>query len=324
MSTPTPMRIIDEATVASVISLDDVIAIVEQAFARDAAGQHIVFPVVRERLPAPHTGIFGIKSGLAGDVLGLKAGGFFAANRGKGNLPHQSTIVLFDPDSGRATAVIGANLITGLRTGAAGALGAKHVARHRDRVAAIIGCGAQGRWQLRALSRVRELDRVVVWDRTPAKATAFAEAMAAELRLDVAAVPTVEAACAEAGLLVTTTPGAGPVVMGEWIRPGHHISAIGADTAGKRELDPAILARAILVADNAAQSRTIGEGQFLPAGKDVFCELGQIIAGTAEARTGPEDITVFDATGVNFQDLVVAQAVLERCVDVGLGTLATL
>ena len=318
------LRIIDEAAVAALVDMDDVIAIIEAAFAADARGVHHAYPVVRERLPQPRTGIFGVKSGLAGDVLGLKAGGFFPANRAIGKMPHQSTIVLFDPESGRSRAVIGGNLITGLRTGAAGAVAAKHLARPDATRAAVIGCGAQGRMQARALARVRPLTAIAVWDVVNDGAVAFARDLSAELGIPVTVAGSVEAAVADADIVVTATPGAGPVLLAPWVRPGQHITAIGADTAGKQELDPAILGRARVFVDNRVQATTIGECQFLPASASIIAEVGEVVGGIAQGRSSATDVTVFDATGVNFQDLVVAAAVLERAEAAGLGVVATL
>src|SRR5689334_17720047 len=114
------VRVISEALVASSLTLDEVIDLIERAFAADANGDHRNFAVVRERLAPAHDGIFGIKSGLAGATLGFKAGGFWMGNRARGLPPHQSTMVLFDPDTGQPVAFVSANQITGLRTGAAG------------------------------------------------------------------------------------------------------------------------------------------------------------------------------------------------------------
>lgn len=323
------VRVIPDALVGQVIALDEVIAIVEAAFAADAAGRHRSFPVVRERLPAPLTGIFGVKAGLAGAVLGLKAGGFFPANRPLNQPPHQSTMVLFDPETGRAVALLGANRITGLRTGAAGAVAARYLAREDARVAALIGCGAQGRMQLRALRHVRPLASVRIWDRDERAAIALARELGSEIGvpIDIAAGP--EQAIGGADIVITATPGETPVVEDGWIVAGQHVTAIGSDTAGKQELATAILRRVRLVVDSLAQAETLGETQHLPRigfepAAVVHAELGEVVVGTKPGRDAADQITVFDATGVTFQDLVVAEAVFRRCVERGLGTSVSL
>ena len=323
------LRVISDELVGQVIALDEVIEIVEAALAADAAGQNRLFPVVRERLPVPLTGIFGVKAGMAGNVLGLKAGGFFPANRALSQPPHQSTMLLFDPETGRAVALVGANRITGLRTGAAGAVAAKYLARKDAGVAALIGCGAQGRMQLRALRHVRRLESARVWDRDVVAAAAVANELGAELGIQVSVATGPDAAISGADIVITATPGEAPVIEDGWIVAGQHLIAIGSDTAGKQEISTRILARSCLVVDNYAQAVTLGETQHLPRiGLNptdiVYAELGEIVEGTKPGRESAEQITVFDATGVTFQDLVVADAVFRRCVEQGLGTTVTL
>jgi alanine dehydrogenase len=319
------VRAISDELVGSVITLVEVIELIEGAFAADADGEHRNFPVVRERLAPAHNGIFGIKSGIAGRTLGFKAGGFWPDNRARGVLPHQSTMVLFDPDTGQPISLIGANRITGLRTGAAGAVAARHLARASSRSAAILGCGAQGRMQLRALAQVLRLDRVSVWDKFPEAATAFAAELGNELGVQIGAAADAECAVRGVDLIVTATPGEGPVLQNDWVEPGQHINAIGADTAGKQELETEILLRSSLFVDNRQQALTLGESQHLGKKVDnpdarICAELGEVILGTKLGRQRDDEITVFDATGVTFQDLVVAGEIFRRCQERGLGT----
>lgn len=323
------VRAIADSLVGEVITLDEVIALIERGFAADAKGEHRNFPVVRERLAPAHNGIFGIKSGIAGTILGFKAGGFWPGNRERGVLPHQSTMVLFDPDSGQPIALISANRITGLRTGAAGAVAAKYLARPESTKAAIIGCGAQGRTQLKALARVMSLQQVCVWDKVRAAAESFAEELGAETGLAIHIVADPESAIRSADIVVTTTPGEGPVVKDDWIAPGTHVTAVGADTAGKQELESALLARSTLVVDNRQQALTLGESQHLKAISAnpealIHAELGEIVAGLRPGRSSATEITVFDATGVTFQDLVVAGAIYDRCEAGDLGQVVEL
>jgi len=319
------VRVIPDELVARIIGIDDAIALVEAAFAADARGAHQNFPVVRERLPDPFGGVFGIKSGfVVGDgILGLKAGGYWPGNRAAGLPPHQSTILLFDPASGRPAALIGANAITGLRTGAAGAVAAKYLARPDAASAGLIGCGAQGRRQLAALAKVRPLRRVRVWDRAPDAAAVLAADLGPSLGVPIELAPDAEGVVRSSDIVVTATAAGGVVVRDAWVRPGQHLTAIGADTVGKQELDPAILRRSTLVVDSRAQAARLGETQHLAtdAGSTdpVHAELGEIVAGRAPGRRGPEEITVFDATGVTFQDLVVAAEAWRRCRAAGLG-----
>jgi len=320
------LRVIPDALVEAVIGIDEAIELVEAAFAADAAGAHVSFPVVRERLLSPFAGIFGVKSGLASGtgILGLKAGGFWAANRARDLAPHQSTVLLFDPATGRPVALLGANALTGLRTGAAGAVAARHLARPDADRAGLIGCGVQGRMQLRALARVRRLRTVRLWDRNPHAAASLAGELAGALDGEILLEATPAAVVAASDIVVTATPGAQVVIEERWTRPGLHVTAVGADTAGKQELDPRLVARATLVVDNRAQAATLGEAQHLPPGAAVPAELGEVVAGLRPGRTRPDEVTVFDATGVTFQDLVVAEAVRRRCEEEERGVLVDL
>lgn len=324
MSSASRVRVVPDEVVARIMSLGEVIDLIERAFADDARGVHRNFGVVRERLAPAHDGIFGIKSGLAGNTLGLKAGGFWLGNRARGIPPHQSTMVLFDPDTGCPTAFVGANRITGLRTGAAGAVAARHLARDNAGRVALIGCGAQGTMQLRALALSRTLTSVQLWDANRDAAVALRDAFAAESGVPVEIGADPESMVRTAEIVVTATPASGPVVMADWAAPGQHITAVGADTAGKRELDTPLLLRSRLVVDNRQQALTLGETQHLRGLVDdpeaeIAAELGEVVAGSARGRQSDEDITIFDATGVTFQDLVVAAEIVRRAEEANEG-----
>jgi ornithine cyclodeaminase/alanine dehydrogenase-like protein (mu-crystallin family) len=164
---------------------------------------------------------------------------------------------------------------------------------------------------------------VHVWGRNPAAVASYVAAWQAN-DIDARAAGSLEDALATADVVVTTTPSTAPLVMDAWIRPGTHINAIGSDGAGKRELDPALIRRAKFVADKAAQSRTIGELQQFAgdAPQDrppLHAELGQICAGLRAGRENREEITIFDSSGVSFQDLVVADFLARHAREHGLG-----
>jgi ornithine cyclodeaminase/alanine dehydrogenase-like protein (mu-crystallin family) len=234
-------------------------------------------------------------------------------------------MLLFDPESGRVTALVGANRITGMRTGAAGAVAVKHLARQDADTVALIGCGAQGTMQLRAVAKVRKLTLARVWDRDPEAASRLANALGSELPFAVEVADGPENAVRGADIVITTTPGEAPVIEDGWVAAGQHVNAIGSDTAGKQEIATRVLTRSRLVVDNRAQAATLGETQHLasigiePIGA-ISAELGEVVAGMAPGRQSATEITVFDATGVTFQDLVVADAVYRRCLERGLGT----
>jgi ornithine cyclodeaminase/alanine dehydrogenase-like protein (mu-crystallin family) len=258
-----------------------------------------------------------------GDVLGLKAGGYWTGNHSKGLPGHLAVMVLLDPASGAATAVMAANTITRLRTAAGGAIAAKHLSRKNSEVVAIIGAGDQARAQLEALLLCRKISKVMVWARRAEAAENFASLWKG-FSLEVRAVRDIRKATADADVVITATNSRAPLVTLGAIRAGTHISAVGSDGRGKQELEVAILQNSKLVVDKASQSLTIGELQHavtqgLDAAAMIYAELGEICAGLKPRRETEDEITVFDSSGVSFQDLVVAGYLLRRARSERLG-----
>lgn len=314
------MLIIPEALIADLVTPEDAFAAVEATFAAMARGEAGNFPVVREALGEGRQ--YGFKSGFdrAGGILGLKAGGYFPGNAGRGITNHQSTVYLFDPDSGRPTAMVGGNLLTALRTAAASAISIDRLARPDAKVLGIVGAGHQAGFQLRAAARVRRFERVVAWNLHPEMLPRLG-AVAAELGLPFAAV-SLDRLGAEADVIVTITSSPAASLLDAHVRPGTHLACMGTDTKGKQEVEPALLARARLFTDEVAQSVSIGEAQHaiaagLIAEADIT-PLGAVIAGLADGRRSAAEVTVFDGTGVGLQDLAVAQAAVTRAVERGV------
>lgn len=314
------IRLISDDEVRRLVPLPAAVDLVEQAFQADALGGSQAFAVVRTAVDG-HDGIFGIKSGrlFEPDSLGLKAGGYWRANpKRHGIAAHQSTIVLFEPATGRPEALLRANYITEARTGAAGAVAAKALANTDAGVVAVVGAGGQARAQVEALSARFALREVRIAARRPDAARALADAWrAAPYRVVVE--EDVASACRGADIVVTTTPSFDPVVSDDWISPGTHVNAIGSDTTGKGELDARLFERALFFVDSEDQSRTLGEGQRLGERATVAGTLGGVLTGNEAGRVAREDVTVFDSTGVTFQDLVMARYAFDRARDVDVG-----
>lgn len=317
------MLIISEPLAQKLVSVEDAIEAVASTFAAMARGEARNYPVVRE-VVGHADAVYGVKAG--GDVsapfLGLKAGGYWPHNLGRGLSNHQSSTLLFDPDTGRASALVSANYLTGIRTGAASALATRALSREDASVLGIIGTGGQSLHQLRATTAVRRITKVHAWDMNPEMSARFARTLG-EMGIDCAAEPTAEAVARAAGIIVTVTPSQQPILMRDWIRPGTHISAMGADTKGKQELDPALVAAARVFVDEAAQAVSIGDCQHaFSAGliaQAQLTPLGAVLAGMAKGRQSETEITLFDGTGVALQDLVVADLAVRRARDSGLG-----
>lgn len=303
--------ILSKADVAARLNVADAIPWVEDAFAALHRGESTLFPAVREAI-AEHDGIFGVKSGYlhSQGMIGLKAGGYWLHNAQRGETNHQSVMLLFDPATGIPVCLLDANWLTGVRTGAAGAVAIRHLARRSAAVLGLIGAGAQAYSQALGAAAVRPLRRIVLCDRRPEAAGALAQRLQAELGISCAVAPSPEAVCAEAEIITTVTPSTSPVLQAAWIRPGTHINAFGADTRGKQELDTRILAGgALLVVDDLAQCTVMGETQHLPGDPAAYVHatLGQVVTGERPGRTDEAQVTVFDATGVSVQDLIVAR-----------------
>jgi alanine dehydrogenase len=316
------MLVIPERLARDLVSVEDAIAAVADAFAAAHAQKARSYPVVREAVGHVDA-VFGVKAGYDGSLpaLGLKAGGYWPRNAAAGRGNHQSSTLLFDPDSGQATALVGANYLTGVRTGAASALASRYLARPEASVLGLIGAGAQSIHQFRAAVAVRPIARVLAWDPDKSNLAAFGRAVAAHgLAFET---PDIAEVARRADVLITITPSRAALVRREWIRPGTHINAMGADTAGKQELEPELVAAANLVVDDAEQAITIGECQHayrlgLIDRDRLRWTLGAVISGVF-ARRSPEEITLFDGTGVALQDLAVAALAVRRAKERSVG-----
>lgn len=310
------LLLLDAAAVALHLRADAVLAAVREAFVLHSRQQGRVFPVIRETLATG--GVFGIKAGdvPAENLLGFKAAGFWPANRAAGGEPHQATIMLLDPATGRPVCIIDGNAITTARTGAAGALGLRQLARPDSASLCVFGTGVQARAQaeyaLRVLPHLRQLRYVSSNGQPHAAFEAVFDG-----RIAIAHVPDADAAVAASDVVITATPGRGPLFGAGAVRPGTHISAIGADTRGKRELPEGLLALARLVVDDVAQARSIGEAQWAP---DTPCQtLGDLLDGRAAPARSASDITVLDLTGLALQDLTVARLIYRQALAAGSG-----
>jgi ornithine cyclodeaminase len=314
------MRIVPEAEIAGLMSEDAAFDAVEAVFAAMSRGEARNFPVVREDIGYAGA-LYGFKSGFdrANGVLGLKSGGYWPENAEKGLTNHQSTVVLFDPDTGQPQALVGGNHLTALRTAAASAVSIKHLSRPDARVLGMVGAGHQSAFQMRAAVRQRDFDRVVGWNMHPEMLPRLAQT-AEELGLPFEAVD-LDDLGAQADVIVTITSSFSALVQGSQVRPGTHVACMGTDTKGKQELDPAILEYARVFTDEVAQAVSIGECQHaVGAGRiseSAITAIGDVITGNRPGRMSADDVTVFDGTGVGLQDLAVAARAVALAVSRG-------
>ncbi len=303
------MLIVTEETCKEVVGRADTFTAVESVFAAMARGDAYNFPVIREAIG--HAGaLYGFKSGFdrAGLVLGLKSGGYWPGNMEKGLTNHQSTVFLFDPDTGQLHALVGGNYLTALRTAAASSISISHLARKDAKVLGMVGAGHQAGFQLRAAVEQRDFEKVIAWNLHPEMLPALGK-VAEEIGLPFETVER-EQLGAEADVIITITSAHKALMMRDWVKPGTHLACMGTDTKGKQEIDPALIAAATLFTDEIAQSISIGECQHAIAAGLVAAEaitpIGRVISGNHPGRTSDDEITLFDGTGVGLQDLAVA------------------
>ncbi|MCE9681695.1 ornithine cyclodeaminase family protein [Halomonas alkalisoli] len=318
------MIVISEQEAQTLISMDDAIAAMEAAFLSLFVNEAFSFPVVREALD-PQPAVFGVKSGRdrKSDTLGLKVGGYWSENHKNGKSNHQSCTLLLNTKNGEPAALLSSNYLTGLRTAAIAGLATRYLTEPYASSLALIGAGGQALFQLKAMLAVRPIRKLFISSRSLPKAEKLA-AEATELGVADISIVSAEAACREASIITTITPSSEPVVFTEWISPGTHINAVGSDTRGKKELDPLLLTKSVIVVDNWLQASKLGECQSLQVDQrealpnNVYL-LSSLVGHDIALKESSEDITVFDSTGLAIQDLAIARLALDKAISSNRG-----
>ncbi|MGI6584891.1 MAG: ornithine cyclodeaminase family protein [Lutisporaceae bacterium] len=320
--------LLNKDEVASLINLDAILAAVEdgyRSFNRGLVFQPDIMDIV---LPGTHKGL-DFKAGLdmGGGYISIKASsGGYDKNPELGLPIGMNTVLLFEAETSALKCIMDGTWITGCRTGAAGAISVKYLARADAEKLCVIGAGRQARRQLLAMSRVRKLTEVRVWDAMPEFLDAYVKEMSEETGLNIRKCTTAEEAVRGADIVVTTTRGrSGPIVKKEWIQPGTHIAAIGADTQGKQELHADVYAGAKVVNDSIELCTNRGETyNAVKAGiirpEDIHAEIGEIILGKKPGRENPDEVTIFDTVGMAIQDNVMAAMLYKGALEKGIGT----
>lgn len=257
------------------------------------------------------------------DITGVKIVNVHPDNREKGLPSVMALVVLNSTETGQPLAVMDGTYLTDLRTGAAGGVAAKYLARKDSHVVGIVGAGNQAKTQLMALSLVFDIHQVKVYDISKDRAEEFRGEMMQQMGAEIIVASSVEGTC-DCDILVTVTPVREPIVRSEWIKPGTHINAIGADAAGKEELDPMLLTRAKVIVDDIVQASHSGEvnvplSDGVITSDDIWAEIGEVVAGVKVGRDGESEITVFDSTGLAIQDIATATIVYNAAKERGWG-----
>lgn len=313
--------------VRRLISMKEVIAAVEEAYRAFNSGQVIQPPYVGIDLP-PHRGEIDFKTGYnqGNEVISMKASsGGFKNNPEEYGVPNgMGTVLLFDGRSGALICAMDGSLLTGLRTGACGAVSVKALARKNARRITSIGTGNQARMQIRAIREVMKIEEIHAWDHHAQTLARFKADIESEFDIPVVMASSKQAAVEQADILVTTTRGKGSLVEAAWVKPGTHIVAIGTDQRGKQEFDPEVFRGAKVVVDSTVQCVEKGETQhpiarnIMTAG-DIHAEIGEILLGRKPGRESDEEITLFDSTGMAIQDNTTAARIYRNAVEGGVG-----
>ena len=312
----------NEAEIRAVITAADSVAAIREAFRADGEGRTTVPDVINLAIPGTQ-GEFHIKTAHVAGIphIAVKVASGFYDNPARGLPTGTGLMALFDASTGMPVAMLFDNgYLTDVRTGAAGAVAAECLARPQVETVGVIGSGVQARHQVRCLREVRRFTRLVAWSIDPDGLGAYCHEMREELGVEVCAAADAQAVARAADVLITATPSRGPIVMEGWVRPGTHVTALGADGPGKQELEARLLASAdLVVVDRLSQCRRLGELQHALAAMlmcegDVHAELGDVVAGKKPGRTTDRQITIADLTGVGFQDTAIASLAYQKLI----------
>lgn len=325
---PREVTVLTETDLRGLVELDlPAIEVVERAFAVLASGR-VVMPPILSMVIAEANGEVDVKTayipGFEGFAIKVSPGFFDNPKIGLPSL--NGLMILFSAKTGLVQALLLDNgYLTDVRTAAAGAVAARHLAPALVDVAGVIGTGVQARLQMEAAHLVRPFRKLLVWGRDEQKARSCAADLGVRLGIPAQAMADPARLVAESQLVVTTTPAEHPVIKAEWLHAGLHITAMGSDQSGKNEIEPAALAAADLyVCDRVAQCELLGElRSAIAAGVwqgGTPPELGEIVAGRQKGRVSDDQITICDLTGTGAQDTAIATFAVDAARRAGAGS----
>ncbi len=330
------VRVLNQENIKEVLDMDAVINAVEKVYVLKCQKKADVFPMVFHEFERGVADM-DIKSGYLedADIFGLKLVSWFGENSKKGLAPLIGTTLVFDGKTGIPKGLLSAEYVTGMRTGAAGAIGAKYLARKKSESMLMVGTGHQALFQIGAvLTAMPGIRKVMVHSpRTKGKAEKFClsakerlEKMFPGLAFDAGfeAVVDLEEAVKRSDIIITATPSREPMILKDWVKPGTHISCIGADMSGKQEIDERLYGVARAFVDDWGQAASVGETETavnngIVSLEKPLPEIGGVIAGKISGRTNDDDITIFDSTGIALQDLMVSKLALDMAESLGIG-----
>ncbi|MDA8351671.1 MAG: cyclodeaminase [Firmicutes bacterium] len=315
---------IRDAVALNVATVDGV----EKGFSALVEGRVRMPPILRVDIPE-HRGEVDVKTAVVeGEpFFAVKMSSGFFDNPKRGLASGSGLMVLLDVETGLPEAILLDNgLLTDLRTAAAGAVAARHLARDQMTTAGVIGAGSQARYQIRSLALVRRFDRILVWSRNKQRAEACAQELAAEIGVPAEVAPDTETVVKRSDVVITSTPATRPLIQKEWLHEGLHLTAMGSDAEHKQEIEGAAIAAVDrFVCDSRQQSLRLGELRAAVAEgwideRESITELGEITASCTPGRRSEEEITLCDLTGTGVQDTVIAVMAYRRLREQGKGT----
>lgn len=311
------MLFLSEDDVKQVLTMPDAVRILEEMFRQDGLGGAINNPRQRVRTPSAMMHL------LAGALPYLGVMGYKAYTTSKEGAKFR--VFLHDVETGKLLAIIDANHLGMMRTGAATGVATKYMARGDASTVGIFGSGFQARGQLLGVAAVRELKRVFVYSRSVEKRKDFSRQMEETLGVPVSPVENAREAVAGVDCVITSTTAFEPVLHGAWLEKGIHVNAIGGNFLFKREIDEKAAMSARIIAVESREQSKIEAGELLPLVEKgriqwrSLVELGEIVAGKAAGRISGEDITLFKSVGIAVEDLAVAEHVYKAALSAGLG-----
>ena len=310
--------VLDQVQVEELLTMPECIELMQETLVA-LAREELYQPLRSVVRPPGADGFMGLMPAHRGGekpAFGLKVVCIFPGNPARGLDAHQGAVLLFDGDTGEVRAMVNASAITAIRTAAVSAVATRVLAREDARTLAILGAGVQAKSHLEAMRALHSWERVVVWSRTREHAE----------QLGVEVADTAEKALRDADVVCTTTTAREPVVRREWLKEGAHVNAVGSSIPTTRELDTATMADAALFVDRRESTLNEAGDYLFPAGEGAIgpehirAELGEVLAGTAEGRRSPEELTVFKSLGLAVEDLACAQFLLQRARELGRGS----
>lgn len=321
------MLILSEEQVRNLVDIEDLIAVLEQAHVQLSTGK-VVMPV---RLVVPLPQIKGRITSMPAflseeSALGIKIISYFQDNPGHGLPPILATISLYSTETGRLMVLMDGVYITAIRTACASAMATRALANPETPVLGVIGAGTQARTHIRALSKVRALERVLIWSPSGTSARKVKEELEGEMGFEILPQSSAEAVVREADLLATVSAAGEPILEAAWLKPGVHINAVGSHRPDLREIGSDTLRRATVFVDSrdAVDSEcgdillAIAEGVI--SKEHIRGEIGELLAGSKQGRSSADEVTLYKSVGIAAQDVAAASLVYRRALERNVGT----